>query len=197
MTNQQISKNKLYEDSLNSIKIGSSYFLAGIFLIITVFQMPSTGSDINVVRWFTWLISGTFIITGTVVIVSLFPIKESFKEQIRKLESRVAPTLYTISLVQLAINEAKFYQTHSILLLSITGVFIILVLIAIIYMVVKMGVLKHIPSLMLGSLTFIMITLILMMIENNRWSVLPYGIIGVALLILAILRWDQLEKHKN
>jgi len=196
MRNKLISMNKLYEDALNFIKQGVSYFLAGIFLIVTVFQMPSNVVDIKVIKGFTWVISAVFIIIGMIVVASIF-FNDKWKQWIKKVEMRTTPTLYTIILVQLVINEAKFYQTHEILLLSITGIFITLVLAAIFYMVVKVGVLKSVPSLLLGSLSFMMITMILMMIENSKLSILPYGVIGILLLILAIFRFDKLEKQRK
>jgi hypothetical protein len=131
-----------------------------------------------------------------IVVASIF-FNDKWKQWIKKVEMRTTPTLYTIILVQLVINEAKFYQTHEILLLSITGIFITLVLAAIFYMVVKVGVLKSVPSLLLGSLSFMMITMILMMIENSKLSILPYGVIGILLLILAIFRFDKLEKQRK
>jgi len=177
--------------SLHFLRHSVSNFLAGIFLIVTVLKFPTIGIDLKSAQFMSWIIGGVLILVAFSIIIAVFPVRKGYKGWIDKWGARLLPVLYTISVVQLAINAVLFYANDLILLLTITGIFLLVLLAAMIYMIKKRGVLSYIPTLMLATLAFNTLSIVLIYIEVNKWQIIPYAGIGILLLIRTIWRYEK------
>lgn len=145
----------------------------------------------------SYIIGGTFIIVAFGIVIAAFPVGKAYTEKLETWEPQLLPVLYSISIVQLIINVALFYVSNSTLLFSITGIFLIVVLAALICMIKKRKVLNDIAPLMLATLVFNVLSIVLIFIEVNRWQVAPYLGIGIVLLIRTILIYEKVEKQRG
>jgi hypothetical protein len=176
---------------LDFLRHGVSNFLAGIFLIVTVLRFPTIGIDLKSAQVMSWIIGGVLILAAFSIIVAVFPVCKGYKGWIDKWAPRLLPVLYTISVVQLGINAIMFYANNLLLLLTITGIFLLVLLAAMIYMIKKRNILNYIPTLMLATLTFNTLSITLIFIEVSKWQIIPYAGIGILLLIRTILRYEK------
>jgi len=187
------------EQLLRFLRHGISSFLAGIFLIITVLQLPTiptSGIDVKFAQYMSWIIGGVFIIVAFSIILTVFPICKVYRGWAEKLETRLLPVVYIISIAQLSINVALFYVKNLILLFTITGVFLLVVLVAMIYMIRKRNILNYIPTLMAATLTFNALSITLLFMKVSNWQIIPYSVIGIVLLIRTMLRYEKVHMQK-
>jgi len=179
------------DQSLRFLRHGVSNFLAGIFLIVTVLRFPIIGIDLKSAQLMSWVIGGVLILAAFSIIIAVFPVRHGYKEWIDKWGARLLPVLYTVSVVQLAINTVLFYANDLVLLFTITGIFLLVLLAAMIYMFRKRHILSYIPTLLIATLTFNTLSITLMFLEISKWRVIPYAGIGILLLIRTIFRYEK------
>ena len=176
------------------------YYLAGIFLIVTVLQVPTIpagGTDVKFAQYMSWIIGGVFIIAAFSVILAVFPVGKGCRGWAEKLDTRLLPVLYTISIIQLTINVALFYAKNLTLLFTITGIFLLVVVAAVMYMIRKRNVLNYIPTLMMATLTFNVLSITLLCIKVSNWQIIPYAGMGVVLLIRTMFRYGKVHMQKS
>ena len=186
-----------HEQSLHFLRRGISNFLAGTFFLVLGFQFPTNGIDVNPAQLMSWIIGGALILAAFSVILAVFPVGKGCKGKVEKWETRLSPVLYTISMVQLAINFASFYVNDSVLLLTITGIFLLVVSVAAIYMIKKRNILRDIPSLMLATLAFNALSVTSIFIGASKGQIIPYALIGISLLLITIRRYEKAHMQSS
>ena len=187
-----------HAQKLHFLRHGISNFLAGIFFLVLGFQFPTNRIDVISAQRTSWTVGGVLILAAFSVIIAVFPVREGYKGWIERWEARrLSPILYTISMIQLAINFALFYVNNSVLLLTITGIFLLFVLAAVIYMLKKWNILKDIPRLMLATLAFNVLSVTLIFNNANKWQIIPYALIGISLLLVTIWRYAKVHMQSS
>ena len=184
------------DQSLHFLRHGVSSFLAGIFLIVTVLGFPTIAIDLRSAQLMSWIIGGTLVLAAFGIILAVFPVCEGYRQWVDKWGARLLPVLYTASVVQLAVNAVMLYANNLTLLLTVTGIFLLVLLAAMIYMIKKRSVLNYIPTLLLATLTFNTLSIALILIGVSRWQIIPYAGIGILLLVRTTLRYEEVHMRK-
>ena len=187
-----------HAQKLPFLRHGIANFLAGSFFLVLGFQFPTNGIDVTSAQRISWTVGGILILAAFSVIIAVFPVRKGYKGWVEKWETgRLSPVLYTISMIQLTINFALFYVNNSILLLTITGIFLLFVSAAVMYMLKKWNILKDIPRLMLATLAFNALSVTLIFNNASKCQIIPYALIGISLLLITIWRYEKVHMQSS
>ena len=178
------------------LRHGISNFLAGTFFIVTGFRFTTDGIDVRSAQYMSWIIGGVLIFAAFSLMLAVFIGGRGYGERIEKWGKRLEPVLYTVSMIQLIFNFVLLYVDNLVFLVTITGIFLLVVLVAVIYMTRRMHILDDIPSLMVATLMFVVVSVTLMFIGASMWQIIPYGLIGIALLLMTIRKYEKAHMKK-
>lgn len=194
------SQNK---ELIRILRDGTANFLAGIFLILTAFELKTNAANAELVKYLTWVLGGITIAAGFAIILTAFPLK-NLKEQVQKLESNFFPFFYLINILQLFINAITFYLTFqsspdfkSLILLFISSCFVLLILSALLLDFLKRFI-KRVLPLLYAAMFFNVFSIIQILMKFDKWQVLPYVVISTFFLCLALYRYmKEISKDKQ
>jgi uncharacterized membrane protein HdeD (DUF308 family) len=198
-----LSEAHIYNERARVLRQGFATFLAGVYHFVTVFQMSSvTGTaaiaHIESIKWLTAVIGALLIAGAFIISTAAFAVNDRYRHWILRWEETLLPPLYTISITQLLSNIATFYE-HTTTLLVVSGIFLVMAMAAIMLLVTSRKVLGHIPTLLLGSLTFFLLAVLMLWVDPSIWLISSYIVIGVLLLARAVFvyRWRPRKRQTD
>ncbi len=184
-------------EPLHLVRQGAANFLAGIFLIVVIFQPITPADSLNPRNYPTLAVGIILVVTGFAIILASFPKLSSYKERIRKYEPYWFFTLYTITMIQLFMKVIEFYQANSPILLYVTVVFILLVLLSLMFMSKRLFQevrAQVVAALLLNAFSVISILMALNNLQSVIIQVIAYNSISLILLFMA---FRKLEAKKD
>lgn len=180
---------------LESLREAVSSFLAGSFFIVISLPFLSGGTDDKLAYYVSLVVGGLLIIVGLSEVVEVFLVGKSYGGKIEKWRKRVLADLYMVSWVQLGINVAVLYANGLVLLAVITGIFLLVVLAAMIYGMVRVirqrNLLANIPFLLASALACNTLCIASVAFGLDRWVTISYGAVGIGLLLLTIRKYEK------
>jgi hypothetical protein len=169
-----------------SITQGIAYFLAGSFLVGTIFSRQPANGTLQPLDWLAVSVGSVLILAGFSFILSVYPLRR-IGDYLKRSEPYLLPLLFAITITEVVILLFDFHEIKPLFIA--TSIFIIFVLITIIF--TSKFVFTNVFSLIELSLIFNALAIILLLAGAEKIQIIIILILSFALLILAITKLDK------